>query len=115
MSTPAELLLQAKNAKRVLVLGTSGAGKTTMAKFLAEMLNVPHLELDACFHEANWKRAGPEIFIARVKVAPAGGEWAVCGNYRLVREKLVGEADVIVWLDLSFPVVFSQVLVRTLR
>lgn len=84
-----------------------------MAKFLSERLGVRHLELDACFHEANWTPASPEVFLDRVDQVLSGGEWSICGNYSLVRGRLVAEAEVIVWLDLPFPLVFSRVVVRT--
>ncbi len=115
MQKPNALVTQLPKVKRVLVLGSSGSGKTTMAKFLSERLGVPHLELDACFHEANWTPAAPEVFLGRVEAVVGKGEWAACGNYSLVRDRLVTEAEVIVWLDLPFQVVFSRVVRRTFR
>lgn len=35
---------------RVLVAGTSGAGKTTLARRTAAVLDIPHIELDALYH-----------------------------------------------------------------
>ena len=42
------------SSKRVVVLGTSGSGKTTFARELASRLGVPHVEFDAYRH-------GPEL------------------------------------------------------
>jgi adenylate kinase family enzyme len=39
---------------RVSILGTSGSGKTTLARRLAAALDLPHLELDAVFHQPGW-------------------------------------------------------------
>ncbi len=36
---------------RVVVIGTSGAGKTTMAREIAVRFGLPHIELDAI----NWQ------------------------------------------------------------
>jgi adenylate kinase family enzyme len=36
--------------RRVLVAGTSGAGKTTLASRVAALLDLPHIEIDALFH-----------------------------------------------------------------
>ena len=35
---------------RIVVVGTSGAGKTTLARRIAALLKLPHIELDAI----NW-------------------------------------------------------------
>ncbi|HEX2291150.1 MAG TPA: hypothetical protein VHH53_13365 [Pseudonocardiaceae bacterium] len=36
--------------RRVLVAGTAGAGKTTVARRGAALLDIPHIEIDALFH-----------------------------------------------------------------
>jgi ATP-dependent protease HslVU (ClpYQ) ATPase subunit len=35
--------------RRILVAGTSGAGKTTVARRVAAVLNIPNIEIDALF------------------------------------------------------------------
>ena len=40
--------------RRVSVVGCSGSGKTTVAIDLATRLGVPHIELDALYHQRNW-------------------------------------------------------------
>ncbi len=42
--------------QRVLVAGTSGAGKTTVARHVALALSVPHVEIDGLFHGPGWSR-----------------------------------------------------------
>src|SRR5215204_3474908 len=103
--------------KRVVVLGTSGSGKTTLARELAERMNVPHIELDALHWEPNWVEASTEVMRQRVRteLARSSRGWAVDGNYRPVRDEIWPAADTIVWLDYPMTVVFSRVLLRTLR
>jgi|SRR5438105_4840170 len=43
---------------KIAVLGTSGSGKTTVARELARGLGLPHVELDALFHGPGWTEPG---------------------------------------------------------
>lgn len=40
--------------RRVLVAGTSAAGKTTLAAHIGSLLDIPHVEIDALFHGPAW-------------------------------------------------------------
>lgn len=39
--------------KRIIILGMSGAGKTTLAKAIAAKCDIKHIEMDAIRHHAN--------------------------------------------------------------
>jgi adenylate kinase family enzyme len=99
--------------RRVAVVGTTGAGKTTFARELAARLGVPHIELDALFHGPNWTPASPEVFRARVSEAIAGDGFVVDGNYSIVRDIVWPRLDLVVALDYPFPLIFAQLLRRT--
>ena len=58
--------------RRMVVVGSSGAGKTTLAQELADRLGVPHVELDALHWGPNWTATPTEIFRPRVEAAIAG-------------------------------------------
>lgn len=84
--------------QRVLVAGTSGAGKTTVARAVAEALGCPHVELDALHHGPGWTpRAEFEDDVRRFAASDA---WASEWQYAAVRELLLARADLLVWLDL---------------
>lgn len=101
--------------QRICVIGTSGAGKTTLARQVAQKLNIPHFELDSLFWEPNWVMVPKDIFRNRVEETLMGNHWIVDGNYSKVRDIVWGNADTLVWLDYSFPLVMSRVLWRTFR
>lgn len=100
--------------RRVAVVGNSGSGKTTLARELAHILHLPHVELDAIFHQPNWTLLPPDEFCARVAAAlPNNGAWVCDGNYAAVRELIWERADTLVWLDLPRPVVTWQIVRRS--
>ena len=97
--------------RRILVTGCSGSGKTTVAAALAARLGVPHHELDALFHGPGW--VPRPTFVADVTALAATEEWVTEWQYDRVRPVLLARADLLVWLDLSKPRVFAQLLWRT--
>lgn len=101
--------------RRIVVVGTTGSGKTTTARRLAERLGYPHIELDALHWEPNWTPAPVEMFRDRVRQAIKGACWIVDGNYSVVRDILWPAADSIIWLDYPMPVILGRLLRRTVR
>jgi adenylate kinase family enzyme len=99
--------------RRVVVIGSSGAGKTTFARALATMIGGAHVELDALYWGPDWT-PHPD-FVDRVRRATAVDRWVADGNYHQVRDDLWGRATAIVWLNYSFPLVFGRALLRTAR
>lgn len=99
--------------RRVLVAGTSGAGKTTLAVRLSGVLEVPHVEIDALFHGPGWTPR--REFVAEVEAFSAEPGWVTEWQYGAVRDLLADRADLVVWLDLPRAQVMSQVITRTLR
>lgn len=104
---------------RIVVVGNSGSGKTTVSAALAGRVDVPHIELDALMHLPGWEPRDPqemrEILAERMAAADRQhGGWIVDGNYRHTRELVWTAADTLVWLDLPRRVVFPAILRRTI-
>lgn len=101
--------------QRIVIVGTTGSGKTTLAKRLSAMLGMPRVELDALHWEPNWTEATAEVFQERVRDAIAGERWVVDGNYTGKLGFMTFEAaDTLLWLDYAFPRVFRQLFIRTM-
>lgn len=101
---------------RMVVLGTSGAGKTTLARALARRLSVPHIELDEHYWLPDWQERSIPDFRARVDEATQAESWVVDGNYRSKVEDLIWpRATHLVWLNYSYPTIMSRVMRRTVR
>ena len=104
-----------RSARRFVVIGTAGSGKTNFARALARRLGVPHGEQDAWNHEASWRAAPPERFRERVAAFNAQNAWVLDGNSSKTRDLSWGRADALIWLDYSAGVVYPRLLMRTLR
>ena len=74
------------NLRRVIVVGTSGSGKTTFARRLAEILDVPHFELDQLHWGPNWTPKDMAEFRQLTEAAVAGERWVIDGNYSKVQD-----------------------------
>lgn len=108
-------VLRSAIVRRVSVVGTSGSGKSTLARQLAEILDVPHLELDAVHHQPGWAPLPTDEFRRIIAARVAAGGWVIDGNYGRVRDLVWARADTVVWLDLPKRTVMRQVVWRTLR
>ena len=108
-------MLRSAIVRRVSVVGTSGSGKSTLARELADILGVPHLELDAVHHQPGWAPLPTDEFRRIVAARAAVGGWVIDGNYGRVRDLVWARADTVVWLDLPKRTVMRQVIWRTLR
>src|SRR5262249_32383063 len=102
---------------QIVVVGTSGAAKTTLARRIAKLLELPHIELDAI----NWQPVGRDLtrhdpagFVRRVAEAIQSEAWVVDGNYGSVRELVWRRASRLIWLDYDRPVIMARVICRTL-
>ncbi len=102
-----------RRPRRVLVAGTSGAGKTTLAARLEQVLGIPHVEIDALYHGPGWTPR--PSFTGEVETFSARPTWVTEWQYSSARALLAERADLLVWLDLPRARVLRQVVARTVR
>lgn len=101
--------------KRVVVIGVTSSGKSTLAERLARQFGMRFIELDALHWEPNWQEAPLQVFRDRVEKATQAEKWCVAGNYQIVRDLIWPKADAVIWLDYPFLTVFWQLSRRTFR
>lgn len=102
--------------ERIWISGSSGAGKTTLARRLGHKLRLPHLELDGLYHGPNWAPADSKVFRAAVQRVVDQPAWIVDGNYRgALGDIVTNRAQLHIAIDLSVLVTMSRVIRRTVR
>jgi predicted kinase len=91
--------------ERILILGRTGSGKTTLARELAATLGVPHIELDSLYFGPEFSGVPLSTLRERTIAAIELDRWVTDGNKHAVRDLVWPRADTIVWLD--YPVYVS--------
>jgi adenylate kinase family enzyme len=97
--------------RRIVVVGVSGAGKTSLATRIGARLGIPHADMDGFFHGPAWARR-PEA-AADVAAFVAGDAWVTERPYAEVSEVVYARAQLVVWLDLPTWRSMWQVIRRT--
>jgi len=95
---------------RVVVIGTSCAGKTAFARSLARVLSFSRIELDALHWLPNWTERSVDEFRTLTAQALSQDCWVIDGNYAV--DLTWSRATTVIWLNYSFPIVLWRALTR---
>jgi adenylate kinase family enzyme len=101
--------------RRILVLGSGGAGKSTFAARLAERTGLPLIHLDACYWQPGWVETPGEAWRERVEQLVGEDAWIMDGNYGGTLERRLAAADTVIFLDLPRLVCLARVVRRWIR
>ncbi len=85
--------------RRVLIIGSGGAGKSVLAVRAGQALGLPVIHLDQENWRPGWVETPRDEWHARVDVLLARECWIMDGNYGGTLERRVAACDSIVFLD----------------
>jgi len=100
--------------ERVLVIGSPGAGKSTLARVLARRTGLPLRHLDQLYWRAGWVETGKEEWAERVARLIAEPRWIIDGNYGGSLKLRLTRADTVIDLDLPAWLCVARIVKRLL-
>jgi adenylate kinase family enzyme len=86
---------------KIVIIGSPGAGKSTLARKLYSILNIKVVHLDRIFWQPGWKEKprGTRIDILQERVRIK--QWIIEGTYLSSSEPRLNAADTIIFLDIA--------------
>jgi adenylate kinase family enzyme len=104
------------HGRRIIVVGPSCSGKTTLGAEIARHIGAPFIELDALFWKPGWTPPSDDEFRDKLIETHTGDAWVSAGNYlRHTRNITWPLAETIIWLDFPLHLTTRRVLARSWR
>jgi len=105
---------QISRFERINVVGTSGSGKSTFARELAELLNLPCYEMDQLFWKSDWQESSDDELFRKVHDVTSRPRWVLDGNYNRTNPVKWEQVQLVIWLVPSFLRTVLRVTKRTI-
>ncbi|WP_226000614.1 adenylate kinase [Paenibacillus sp. BJ-4] len=109
-------ILAVQHAKRIIVIGSPGSGKTFLAKRLSKWTHLPYISLDDLYWGPEWRRSTDKQFFKQLDEVLEKEEWIIEGNYHdyYFTERLQ-RSDTIIVMDVSTIEAITGVITRSLN
>jgi adenylate kinase family enzyme len=101
--------------RRVLLIGPGGAGKSTLARCIAERLDLPLIHLDASYWRPGWVKTPDDEWRRTVEDLLRGEAWVMDGNFGGTLDLRLAACDTAILLDLPPLLCLWRVLRRRWR
>lgn len=101
--------------ERVLIIGSPGAGKSTLAAELARRTGLPLIHLDRHHWRPGWIEPDEATWGEEVAALISGPRWVMDGNYGGTLALRLTRADTVIDLDLPLWLCLARLVRRWLR
>jgi adenylate kinase family enzyme len=101
--------------KKINVIGTSGTGKSTFSKRLAQILNFPYIEMDKIFWGPDWYWPSDDEFFEKLTSELQQESWVLDGNYTRTVPIKWKSVEMVIWLDYPFVTTLFRAVKRAIR
>ena len=85
--------------KKIIVIGSPGAGKSTLSRRLSDITGIPLYHLDMMYWNPDRTTVTKEVLLSRMRDAMSGEEWIIDGNYSSTLTYRLAECDTVIMLD----------------
>ncbi len=103
------------NQERIVIIGSCGAGKSTLARTLGKQLNLPVIHLDAYYWQPRWQETDQDKWQKIQQELIKVNSWIIDGNYYNTIDIRLAAADTIIWLDFNRYLCLWRVIKRYLK
>lgn len=98
--------------RKVIVIGSPGAGKSTFSRTLAAKTSLPIHHLDMIWHRQDKSNIGREALILELNKIMHGDEWIIDGNYLGTLPLRLQHCDTVIFLDYPVDVCIEGAMER---
>src|SRR5579859_1700169 len=98
--------------EKIAIIGSPGAGKTTLARTLHQELNIKVYHLDRLFWQPGWIRIDEPTRVDTLQEIVREKQWIIEGTYLRSSEPRLNAADTIIFLDTNPLKCFWRVIKR---
>ena len=98
--------------KRILIIGSAGAGKTALAKKLSKRHDLPLVSLDHLFWRPGWQERPQYEFERRLRLELKKPRWVMDGTYLKTLPARLLYAERVVYLDFRPRACMAALLAR---
>ena len=99
--------------RKVLVIGSGGAGKSVFANRLGKLLNIEVLHLDKFYWSPGWIEMPKDEWLKTVEELVERDSWIMDGNYSGTLKVRLEACDTVIFLDMPRTLCLWRVLKRT--
>jgi len=101
--------------KKIIVIGSSGAGKTYFSRQLGEHLGIDVIHIDREYWRAGWEEPSKDEWKATLEILLTRESWIMDGNFGGTIEMRLAACDTAIFLDIRRTLCIWRVIRRTLR
>lgn len=101
--------------QRIIIVGSGGAGKSTFARRLGDILGIPVTHLDTIFWKPQWQAISRDELIAAQQHIINTPTWIIDGNYSSTLDQRIQAADTFIFLDMPRWLCLYRILRRRIQ